>query len=99
MKRLVGDSYAQESTGINKSPQKSTNMNAGQQFSLEINILQQQLGAACMECRRIIGEGHGYWKIKGWGHFVVYFRLNFLDFLRFAWYHFKQTVVPPWYRG
>jgi hypothetical protein len=37
--------------------------------------------------------------IKGWGHFVVYFRLNFLHFLRFGWYRFEQTVVPLWCRS
>jgi len=47
-----------------------------------------------MKCGRVIGEGHRHWNIKGWGHFVVYFRLNFLHFLRFVWYHFEQTVVP-----
>ena len=47
-----------------------------------------------IECGR-----HGYWNIKGWGHFVVYFRLNRLHFLRFARYHFEQKVVPPRYRS
>ena len=50
-----------------------------------------------MGCRRIIGERHRYWNIKGWGHFVGYFRLNFFHFLHFAWYHFEQRVVPLWY--
>jgi hypothetical protein len=36
----------------------------------------------------------GYWNINGWGHFVTYFLLNRLHFLRFAWYHFEQKVVP-----
>jgi len=52
-----------------------------------------------MQCRGIIGESDGYWNIKGWGHFVVYFRLNRLHFLRFAWYHFEQNVVPLRYRS
>jgi len=47
----------------------------------------------------IVCERHGYWNIKGWGHFVVYLQLKFLDFLAFAWYHFAQTVVPLWYRS
>ena len=47
-----------------------------------------------MQCRRMIGERHGYWNIKGWGHFVVYSWLNHLHFLRFAWYHFEQKMVP-----
>ena len=52
-----------------------------------------------MKCRWIIGERHGYWNIKGWGHFVVFFWRNYFYFLRFAWYHFEQTVVPLWYRS
>jgi hypothetical protein len=52
-----------------------------------------------MQYSWIIGERHGYWNIKGWGHFVVFFRLNRLRFLRFAWHHFKQKVVPLWYRS
>ena len=47
-----------------------------------------------MQCRGIIGERHGYWNIKGWGHFVADSWLNCLHFLRFAWYHFEQKVVP-----
>jgi hypothetical protein len=47
-----------------------------------------------MKCRRVIGEGHGYWNIKGWGHFVVCFCLNYLYFLRYARYHFEQIVAP-----
>jgi hypothetical protein len=47
----------------------------------------------------IIGERHRYWNIKGWGHFVVYFRLNYFYFLLFTWYHLEQTVVPLWYRS
>ena len=52
-----------------------------------------------MQCRGIIGERDGYWNIKGWGHFVADSRLNCLHFLRFAWYHFEQKVVPLWYRS
>jgi hypothetical protein len=52
-----------------------------------------------MECRRVISERHRYWNIKGWGHFVVVFRLNRLHCLRFAWYHFEQQVVPLRYRS
>ena len=33
-----------------------------------------------MECRRIIGDRHTYWNIKGWGHFVVFFYANCLSF-------------------
>ncbi len=52
-----------------------------------------------MQCRRIIGERHRYWNIKGWGHFVAFFQLNYLHFLLFAWYHIEQKVVPPWYHS
>jgi hypothetical protein len=52
-----------------------------------------------MLCRRVIGERHRYWNIKGWGHFVGPFWLNYFYFLRFAWHHFEQTVVPVWYRS
>jgi hypothetical protein len=52
-----------------------------------------------MECRRKIYERHGYWNIKGWGHFVVYFWLNRLHFLPFAWYHLEQRVVPRRYHS
>jgi hypothetical protein len=34
-----------------------------------------------MQCRRVIRERHGYWNIKGWGHFVAFFRLNCFYFL------------------
>ncbi len=47
-----------------------------------------------MQCRGIVGERHRYWNIKGWGHFVVFFWLNYFYFLRFAWYHLDQKVVP-----
>ena len=47
----------------------------------------------------IVCERHGYWNIKGWGHFVADSRFNCLHFLRFAWYHFEQKVVPLRYRS
>ncbi len=47
-----------------------------------------------MKCRRVIGERHAYWNIKGLGHFVVFFCLNYLRFMRFERYHFEQIVVP-----
>jgi hypothetical protein len=52
-----------------------------------------------MGCRRIIGERHRYWKIKGRGHFVAFFWFKYFDFLRFARYHLGQKVVPLWYRS
>jgi hypothetical protein len=42
-----------------------------------------------MQCKRIIDGRHRYWNIKGWGHFVVRFRLNCLHFYRFARHHFE----------
>jgi hypothetical protein len=47
-----------------------------------------------MACRQIIGDGHTYWNIKGLGHFVVFFCLNCLRFMRFERYHFERMVVP-----
>jgi len=52
-----------------------------------------------MECSRIVVEAPGYWNIKGWGHFVAFFWLNYFYFLRFAWYHLEQKVVPLWNRS
>ena len=52
-----------------------------------------------MECRRIIGDGHTYWNIKGCSRFVVSFWLKYLYLLRFRWYHFEQIVAPPRYRS
>ncbi len=52
-----------------------------------------------MQCKRIIGERHRYWNIKGWGHFVVAFFLNYSRFMRFERYHFEQIVVPPRYHS
>jgi hypothetical protein len=31
-----------------------------------------------MQSSWIIGERHGYWNIKGWGHFAVFVRANCL---------------------
>jgi hypothetical protein len=52
-----------------------------------------------MKCRRVIGERHRYWNIKGLGHFVVFFGLNYLRFIRFGWYHFEQIVVSLRYHS
>ena len=52
-----------------------------------------------MKYRWIIGERHGYWNIKGWGHFVAFLWLKRFRFLRFDWHHFEATVVPLWYRS
>src|SRR5580700_10829486 len=86
------DRNRQKSTGIHKSGNKSTPIDRNRHFSTPI-------GVGRMQCSWIIGERHGDWNIKGWGHFVVYFRLNFLHFLRFGWYHFEEQVVPLWYRS
>jgi len=47
----------------------------------------------------ILCERHRYWNIKGWCHFVAFFLLKHFHFLGFAWHHFEQKVVPPWYRS
>jgi hypothetical protein len=52
-----------------------------------------------MKCRRIIGEPHAYWNIKGLGHFVVFFCLNYLRFMHFERYHFEQIVVSHRYHS
>ena len=51
-----------------------------------------------MQCKRMVGERLRYWNIKGWGHFVVFFGLNYLYFRHFERHHCEQIVVPPWYR-
>jgi hypothetical protein len=52
-----------------------------------------------MKRRRIISDRHLYWNIKGLGHFVVFFCLNYLRFMRFERYHFEQIVVPLRYHS
>jgi hypothetical protein len=52
-----------------------------------------------MKCGRIIGERHRYWNIKGLGHFVVFFCLNYLRFMHFERYHFEQIVVSHRYHS
>jgi hypothetical protein len=42
---------------------------------------------------------HTYWNIKGLGHFVVFFCLNYLRFMRLERYHFEQMVVPLRYHS
>src|SRR5216684_5883933 len=59
-----------ESTEINKSRQKSPNLNAGQHFSAKVGRSRHSstaVGTACMEFRRIISDRHTYWNIKGCG--------------------------------
>jgi hypothetical protein len=52
-----------------------------------------------MKCRRIFGENHRYWNIKGRRHYVGFFRLNFLWVLEFVRHQIEQTVVPQWHRS
>ena len=52
-----------------------------------------------MKCRWVIGEGHWYWNIKGCGHFVVFFWIKYLYFLRYARHHFEPIVVPLRYHS
>ena len=47
-----------------------------------------------MKCRRIIGERHRYWNIKGWGHFVVLVCVNYLSLRLFGGGYFEQSVAP-----
>ena len=47
-----------------------------------------------MKCRRMVGERHRYWNIKGWGHFVVSVRVNCLPFKPFGEGYFVQLVAP-----
>jgi hypothetical protein len=65
---------------------------------LAISLFSTRIVAACMKWMWIVCKRHGYWNIKGWGHFVAFFWRNRFNFLRFAWYHFAQTVVPLRYR-
>ena len=52
-----------------------------------------------MKCRRIIGEPDRYWNIKGLGHFVMVFGLNYLRVIRLGRYHFEHIVVSLWYHS
>jgi len=52
-----------------------------------------------MKCRRIIDKRHRYWNIKGLGHCVVFFCLNYLCFMCFERYHFEQIVVSLRYHS
>jgi hypothetical protein len=52
-----------------------------------------------MKCRRVIGQRHRYWNIKGWGHFGVFVRINRLFFRPFRgappsslWQHLGTTL-------
>ena len=52
-----------------------------------------------MKCRRIIGDRHTYWNIKGWGHFAVFVCANCLSFrlwqravLGTLWHHFGTAL-------
>jgi len=49
-----------------------------------------------MKCRRVLGESHRYWNIKGRRHFVGFCRLNFFCVLEFVRHQIEQTVVPQW---
>jgi hypothetical protein len=52
-----------------------------------------------MKRRRIIGERHRYWNIKGCGHFVLFFCVNCLSFRLFAEGRFEHIVAPLWYHS
>jgi len=51
-----------------------------------------------MKCRRVLGESHRYWNIKGWGHFAVRFCANCIGAWALQragstalWHHFGTT--------
>jgi len=44
-------------------------------------------------------DRHTYWNIKGLGHFVVFFCLNYLRFMHFERYHFEQIAVSHRYHS
>jgi hypothetical protein len=50
-----------------------------------------------MECRRIISDRYRYWNIKGWGHFVVSFCVNYLSSRLLAVGHVEQMLAPLWH--
>jgi hypothetical protein len=52
-----------------------------------------------MKCRRIIGERHRYWNIKGWGHFVALVCFNHLSVRLFGGGYFEQLVAPLKYHS
>jgi hypothetical protein len=52
-----------------------------------------------MKCRRIIGERHRYWNIKGWGHFVVLVCVNYLSLRLFGGGYFEQIMAPLRYHS
>src|SRR6266404_9527578 len=56
------------------------------------------VGAACMECRRIIRDGHTYWNIKGCGDAARVFTGKFFFFRREGCGDLcpkRGTNVPP----
>src|SRR5216684_412512 len=56
------------------------------------------VGVACMQCRRIIGDRHTYWNIKGCGDAARVFAGKFLFFRRKGCGDFCSkcgTKVPP----
>jgi hypothetical protein len=52
-----------------------------------------------MRCRRIIGDRHTYWNIKGWGHFAVFVCANCLSFRLLAEGRLGHIVAPLRYRS
>jgi hypothetical protein len=52
-----------------------------------------------MTCRRIIGERHGYWNIKGWGHVVARICGKCLPFHPIGEGHLPRNAAPLWYRS
>lgn len=52
-----------------------------------------------MEYRRIMDDGHRYWNIKGWGHFVVFFWVNCISFRVLAEGRLDHMAAPLWHRS
>ncbi len=77
-------------TKVNRSQQKSAFFNGSRSSAHEMQ-------ADYRRARQVLLDR--YWNIKGLGHFVVFFCLNYLRFMRFGRYHFEQVVVPLRYRS
>ena len=52
-----------------------------------------------MKYSLIIGERHGDWNIKGWGHFAVFVCANCLSFRLLAEGRLGHIVAPLRYRS
>src|SRR5712692_4938876 len=91
----------QKSTKVVRSLQISTRVNTSQQKSAQVDRSQHSstpVGTTLMKWRRIIGERHRYWNIKGCGDAARIFTGKFLFFRRKGRGGFCSkcgTNVPP----